>query len=131
MELKLKPLKCEFFKQELTYLGHVVSKSGIQTDPKKVEAICKWPVCTNMTEVRSFLGFTNYCQRFIKKYTQVAKPLYKLILGENASKKWNSIKWDTECQEAFDNLKNCIPLHQFWLMLILENLSSYTLMQVC
>ena len=40
MELKLKPLKCEFFKQELTYLGHVVSKSGIQTDPKKVEAIC-------------------------------------------------------------------------------------------
>ena len=37
--LKLKPSKCEFFRQELTYLGHVVSKDGIQTDPKKVEAI--------------------------------------------------------------------------------------------
>ena len=36
---------------------------------------------------------------------QVAKPLYKLILGGNASKKWNSIKWDLECQEAFDKLK--------------------------
>ena len=45
---------------ELTYLGHVVSKDGIQTDPKKVEAILKWPTPTNMTEVRSFLGFTNY-----------------------------------------------------------------------
>ena len=58
--LKLKPSKCDFFRQELTYLGHVVSKEGIQTDPKKVEAICKWPIPTNMTEVRSFLGFTNY-----------------------------------------------------------------------
>ena len=36
---------------------------------------------------------------------QVAKPLYKLISGENASKKWNTIKWDPECQEAFDRLK--------------------------
>ena len=103
--IKLKPLKCELFKQELIYLGHVVSKNGIQTDPRKVEAICKWPVPTNVTEVRSFLGFTNYYQRFIKKYAQVVKPLYKLISGENASKKWNSIKWDMECQNTFDNLK--------------------------
>ena len=58
--LKLKPSKCEFFRQELTYSGHVVSKEGIQTDPKKVEAICKWPISTNVTEVRSFLGFTKY-----------------------------------------------------------------------
>ena len=40
-ELKLKPPKCEFFKQELTYLDHAVSKNGIQTDSKKVEAIHK------------------------------------------------------------------------------------------
>ena len=59
----------------------------------------------NVTEVRSFLGFTNYYQRFIKKYAQVAKLLYKLILGENISKTWNSITWDPECQEAFDKLK--------------------------
>ena len=56
-------------------------------------------------EVRSFLGFTNYYQWFIKKYAQVAKPLYKLISGENASKKSNPIKWDLECQTAFDQLK--------------------------
>ena len=85
--LKLKPSKCGLFRQELIYLDHVVSTDGIQTDPKKVEAICMWPVSTNVTEVRSFLGFTNYYQRFIKKYAQVAKPLYILISGENASRK--------------------------------------------
>ena len=104
-ELKLKPSKCEFFKQELTYLGHGVSKNAIQTDSKRFEAIHKWPIPANVTEVRSFLGFTNYYRRFIKKYVQLAKPLYKLILGENTSKKQNSIKWDPECQEAFNSLK--------------------------
>ena len=53
--LKLKPSKCKFFRHEFIYLGHVVSKDGIQTDPKKVEAIHKWPVPTNVTEVRSLL----------------------------------------------------------------------------
>ena len=98
-------MKCELFRQEWIYLVHVVSKNGIQTDAKKVKAIHKWPVPTNVTEVRSFLGFTNYYQRFIKKYAQLAKPLYKLILGENASRKQNFIKWVLECQYAYDNLK--------------------------
>ena len=103
--LILKPLKWELFRQELIYMGHVVSKNGIQTDAKKVEAIHKWLVPINVTEVRSFLGFTNYYQRFNKKYAQVVKSLYKLFSGENASRKWNSIKWDSEYQHAFDNLK--------------------------
>ena len=89
----------------MIYSVHVVSKDGIQTDPKKVEAIPKWPTPTNMLELRSFLGFTNYYRQFIKKYAQVAKPLYKLISGENASRKCNPIKWDLECQTAFDQLK--------------------------
>ena len=91
--------------KKLTYLGHVVSKNGIQTDSKKVKAICKWPVPTNVTEVQSFLGFTNYYCRFIKKYAQVAKPLYILISGENAAGKQISITWDSECQEGFDKPK--------------------------
>ena len=89
----------------MTYLGHVVSKNGIQTDSKKVKGIHKWPVPTNVTEVLSFLGFINYYHRLIKKYAQVVKPLYKLISGENTARKQSSIKWDLECQEAFDKLK--------------------------
>ena len=59
-ELKLKPSKCEFFKSHVNYLGHVVSEDGIECDPKKIEAVRNWPIPVTVTDVRSFLGFTNH-----------------------------------------------------------------------
>ena len=84
--LKLKPKKCKFFKSRISYLGHIVSSSGIETDPRKVEAVKTWAIPKTVTDVRSFLGFTNYYRRFIKDYAKVARPLNALISGENASK---------------------------------------------
>ena len=81
--LKLKTSECEFFKKSLTYLGHRVSEAGIETDDREVRVIWEWPVPKIVTDVRSFLGFTNYYHRFIYKYAQVTQPLYKLISGEN------------------------------------------------
>ena len=72
--LKLKPNKCEFFKK-ITYLGHVVSEEGIDVDQKKTEAVWKWPVPKTVTDVRSFLGFSNQYRRFIPKYAHAAGPL--------------------------------------------------------
>ena len=72
--LKLKPKKCEFFKTKLAYLGHIVSKDGIETDPKKIEAIRDWPRPCTVTDVRSFLGFTKHYRRFLKGYAQIAHP---------------------------------------------------------
>ena len=103
--LKLKPSKCEFFKKRITYLGHVVSDQGIETDPKKIQDIQKWPVPVTVHDVRSFLGFTNYYRKFIYKYAQKAKPLNKLISGENAKKKHRKVEWTEECQAAFELLK--------------------------
>ena len=69
--LKLKPSKCEFFQLELKYLGHIVSKQGIATDPNKIQAIQEWPrPKKQFTEVRSFTGFTNYYRKFIKGLCQ-------------------------------------------------------------
>ena len=56
--LKLKAKKCEFFLEKVRYLGHVVSKEGIQTDPGKTNALREWPVPTNAREVKTFLGLT-------------------------------------------------------------------------
>ena len=103
--LKLKPSKCEFFKKRIHYLGHVVSEDGVETDPKKLEAIVQWPRPRTVTDVRSFLGFTNHYRRFIAGYAKVAKPLYKLTSGENASKKKQEIEWNEQCETAFQKLK--------------------------
>ena len=64
--LKLKPNKCEFFRSSLKYLGHIVSREGIATDPKKIKVIQDWPRPETVTQVQSFTGFTNYYRRFIK-----------------------------------------------------------------
>ena len=85
--LKLKPSKCEFLKVKFVYLSHVVSKDGVLADECKIEAGKKWHVPCTMTEVGSFLGFTNYYCLFLKGYVSVVCPLYELVLGDNGSKK--------------------------------------------
>ena len=72
-----------------------MSREGIESDPKKIEAIQNWKRPITVHDVRSFLGFTNYYRRFIHKYAQIANPLNKLISGENATKnirRWNGMK---------------------------------------
>ena len=54
--LKLKPSKCFLFREEIEYLEHVVSGKGVSTNPKKVEAVTKWPTPKTVYDVRSFLG---------------------------------------------------------------------------
>ena len=86
--LKLKPSKCFFFREEIEYLGHVLSGKGIATNPKKVEAVAKWPTPKTVYDVRSFLGFVGYYRRFIKDFSKIAKPIREVITGlENQSKR--------------------------------------------
>ena len=87
-------------------MGHIVSKDSIETDPKKIEAIEKWPVPKTVTEVRSFLGFMNYYCKFIPRYAQVARPKNQLVSGGNTNKKNTLVDWTSECQVAFEHLKH-------------------------
>ena len=107
--LKLKPSKCFFFREEIEYLGHVVSGKGIATNPKKIEAVTKWPTPKTIYDVRSFLGFVGYCRRFIKDFSKIAKPIREVITGlENQSKrtaKKTLIEWTEAAGSAFVHLK--------------------------
>ena len=104
--LHLTPSKCKFFKKRVKYLGHIVSKNGIETNPKKIEAIVKWPQPQTVTQMHSFLGFCNYYRKFIHCYAQIAKPLYRLISGDQAKTKQAKLFWDEKCEQAFKALKD-------------------------
>ena len=64
-QLYAKFSKCEFWLEQVAFLGHVVSREGIMVDPKKVEVLLHWERPKTATEIRSFLGLAGYYRRFI------------------------------------------------------------------
>ena len=124
--LKLKASKCEFFRREVTYLGHVVSEAGIRTDPANIDAVLNWPEPKTVKEVRKFLGFTGYYRRFVKGYASIVRPLNGLLIGHPTNTKAKKGKkpklkptqfeWGTAQQEAFRTIIERLNNHQCWLM---------------
>ncbi|XP_071901093.1 uncharacterized protein [Coffea arabica] len=91
--------KCEFWLDEISFLGHKVSKEGIAVDPAKVEAVMNWQQPESPTEVRSFLGLAGYYRRFIKDFSKIAGPMTEL------TKKGNRFTWTPKCESSFQELK--------------------------
>jgi hypothetical protein len=77
-KLYAKLSKCEFWIDEVPFLGHVISKGGIAVDPGKMKDVLDWVVPQTVKEVRSFLGLAGY-QRFIENFSKIAKPLTSLL----------------------------------------------------
>ena len=75
--------KCEFWLEEVVFLGHVIAKDGIKVDPQKVKAITEWLRPTNVTEIRRFLGLAGYYRRFVKDFSKIASPLTNLLKKVN------------------------------------------------
>jgi transposase InsO family protein len=97
--LKLKPSKCCFLQQEVSFLGHRVSGNGIETDPEKIRVVEEWPTPASLREVRSFVGLCAYYRRFVPDFAEIARPLHAL------TKKGVRFQWTAECESAFIELK--------------------------
>ena len=70
--------KCEFWLDQIPFLGHVVSNDGISVNPSKVEAVLSWKRLTTMSKIRSFLGMAGYYRLFIEGFSKISLPLTRL-----------------------------------------------------
>jgi hypothetical protein len=115
--LGVNPSKCQFFRKEVKYLGHVVSAEGVATDPDKISAIVNWDTPTTAKELQSFMGLAGYYRRFVPGFSQIAAPLHRLTTTSTAKRKKKrktrepadsrtfAEKWNEEAECAFQELK--------------------------
>lgn len=111
--MKVQLDKSEFLKNEVEFLGFIISNHGIKTNPKKIEAVKNFPQPRTVKELRSFLGLSGYYRRFIRDYAKIAKPLTALLRGEegNLPKSQSGkklISLNNGAMEAFNKLKTAL-----------------------
>lgn len=100
--LKLKIDKTKLFCKEIRYLGHVISAAGVQSDPRNIEVIEKFPRPSKIEEIQRFLGMASYYRKYIENFSKVAQPM-------NALLKKNSIfMWSDSCENSFKQLKKAL-----------------------
>ncbi|KAI5454141.1 hypothetical protein NCC49_005131 [Naganishia albida] len=97
--ITLSPKKCHLGYQSLTALGHTISNLGIGTADGTVKAVTEFPRPANKKELQRFLGLCVYYRRFVKDFSKMALPLYRLTKDDVR------YEWDDSCQAAFESLK--------------------------
>ncbi|XP_021725095.1 uncharacterized protein LOC110692405 [Chenopodium quinoa] len=101
-KLYVKQEKCSFGQEVVSFFGHHIKAEKIMMEHDKVQAIREWEEPKNVSELRSFLGLSNYYRRFNMSYSARAAPLNDLL------KKKAQWCWSDKCQEAFDVSKDAV-----------------------
>ena len=96
----MKHSKCDFFKSEIHYIGHLISADGISPLPDKLDTIKNMPTLKDTKEIKHFLGLTGYYRKFVPRFADISRPLTQL------TKKEMKFMWTLECQKSFELLKS-------------------------
>lgn len=97
--LKLNIEKCQFYQDNVQYLGYKIGQDGISIDNDRLNEIKNYPHPKNLKMLRGFLGILNYYKKFIPHLSEMEVPLIELLRKEV---KW---KWDERRENAFQQLK--------------------------
>ena len=103
--LKLKPSKCHFLQDEITFLGHEISANRMKPGTANLKAIAEMAPPKTYMEIREFTSMTGFFQWFIKGYSKIAKPLNDLLEGEASKLKSEELELTLEALKAFEELK--------------------------
>ena len=102
--LTLTPSKCFFGTKHVKFLGYNLTKDGATPSKSNTQAIDTFPTPKTQKQVRQFLGMAGYYRKFVKDYSRIAYPLFKLLTKHSTNSKGN-IEWNPECERAFKDLK--------------------------
>ena len=105
--VRLKREKCQFLRDSVEYLGHLIDADGLHTTDSKLKAINEAPSPTNTQELRAFLGLLNYYGRFIPNRATLSQPLNTLLCKDHH---W---RWTERCERAFQQLKKTLVSSSF------------------
>lgn len=100
--LKLNPEKCNFFRNEVQFLGHKCTQDGLKPDETKINVVEKYVRPKDKKETKRFTAFANYYRRFIPNFAAIAKPL------NNLTGKMTPFVWTEECERSFEKLKHSL-----------------------
>jgi len=109
-KLKLNKEKCHFFLPSIKFLGHEITRNGILPDEDKIIKVKNFPTPHNLRTLRGFLGLASYYRKFINQFSNITKPLNKLL------QKDVPFNWDEDQQTAFEKLKKYLisaPILQY------------------
>ena len=100
-KLFVKRKKCSISTQEVNYLGHIISATGVAADPKKIHAMTDWTQPKTTRALRGFLGLTGYYRKFIQDYGTIARPLTQIL-------KKGQFGWSEEATTTFQRPKQAM-----------------------
>jgi hypothetical protein len=98
-QLFCKDSKCELWRTEVTFLGHVINKHGVSMEASKIEAVNLWLRPNDPSDIRAFLGLAGFYRRFIHRFSQIAAPMTDLLV------KGANFEWLDRHEHAFQSLK--------------------------
>ena len=102
--LKLNPSKCRFGLNEIDYLGYIVTPTGVQPNPKKIQAIQALSRPKTVTEMRRLIGMVQYYRDLWPRRSHILEPFTALSSGKKGTK----IKWNEELESAFQEVKQMV-----------------------
>ena len=98
-KLYAKQSKCEFYKREVSFVGHIVSGEGKRVESNKIKAIVDWPILKNVHDVRSFLGLAGYYRVYVNGFSKIVAPISDLLKIEKP------FAWTEKQDKAFNDIK--------------------------
>ncbi|KAG3070611.1 hypothetical protein PI125_g22943 [Phytophthora idaei] len=99
---KLKMKKCHWGRDQVAFLGHIVTPTGILPNPEKAKAVMNIERPHDLHTVRAFLGLTSYFRRYLPGFAAIAAPLERLKQKDVA------FRWNDDCEVAFRQLQRAL-----------------------